>query len=630
MCGIAGIIQVGGTPLRVCSPETLARMTDRMVHRGPDDRGLFQRNGVAIGARRLSIIDVDGGHQPFANEDHAVWAAQNGELYNHKEIRQTLEARGHTFKSRCDTEILPHLYEEHGDRFAEHLQGMFAVVVWDDTAKKAVLARDRLGIKPLYYAHVGDRLVFGSELKSVLASGLVSSELNYEGIDAYMDLGFFPTPLTPLKQVRKLRPGHRLIVDAKGVREERYWSYPEPTQLRAKTSVVSYAEELLFRLERSVCQRLMSDVPLGAMLSGGLDSSLVVALMARNMSKPVKTFSIGFEGTGRQNELDDAEFVSNYFGTDHHAIELPLDMEVDLASLVWHMDEPLADLSSVGFLALSGLARKHVTVTLSGQGADELFGGYRKHRAAALAGICRKRVGGMIIDGLTKPFLRAPGQYGRMARTLSAADPVTRLLATSGNLGSTERKNLFRGPLRDVGGGQARRAAQALLGGVELDPLCGALHLDAQMGLVDDMLHYFDRASMAHSLEVRVPFLDHEFVEFSSQVPSEYKVGPRFETKHVLKHAARGVVPDRIIDKTKVGFFNQAVDGWITAQLDGPIRHHLLDSSACTADILDRKAVDQLVRQHKAGRKDGAYVLLEILMLETWLRTYLPRALDGS
>ena len=200
MCGITGIIQVGGPPREICSPGTLLRMTDSMIHRGPDDRGLFQRNGIAIGARRLSIIDVEGGHQPFANENDAVWAAQNGELYNHGEIRQDLEARGHKLRSRCDTEILPHLYEEHGDRFAEQLQGMFAVVVWDDTNRRAVLARDRLGIKPLYYALVGDRLVFGSELKSVLASGLVSSELNYQAIDAYMDLGFFPTPWTPLSR----------------------------------------------------------------------------------------------------------------------------------------------------------------------------------------------------------------------------------------------------------------------------------------------------------------------------------------------------------------------------------------------------------------------------------------------
>jgi asparagine synthase (glutamine-hydrolysing) len=350
--------------------------------------------------------------------------------------------------------------------------------------------------------------------------------------------------------------------------------------------------------------------------------------MARNMSEPVKTFSIGFEGTGEQNELNDAKLVSEQFGTDHHALELPLNAEVDLASLVWHLDEPLADLSSLGFLALSGLAREHVTVALSGQGADELFGGYRKHRAAALAGICHKRLGGLLVGGLTKPLVRAPGRYGRMARTLSAADPVARLLATSGNLPSGERERLFRGPLADVGGGQARQAALAALGTAELDPLGGALHLDGQMGLVDDMLHYFDRASMAHSLEVRVPFLDHEFVEFSSQIPPEYKVGPRFSTKHVLKQAARGLVPDRIIDKPKVGFFNRAVDGWIRAQLDGPIQRHLPDSSAHTADIFDPKVVEQLVRGHKAGRGTGAYVLLEILMLETWLQTYLPRALD--
>ena len=366
-------------------PGVLDRMTDTMTHRGPNDRGTYTADGIALGVRRLSIVDVEGGHQPFANEDESIWAIQNGELYNHNDVRERLGARRHRFETRCDTEILPHLYEDVGAAFPEHLRGMFGIALWDGRERRAVLARDRLGIKPLYYAEVDDLLVFASELKSLLASGLVDVDLDYEAIDAFLSLGFVPGPMTPLAAVRKLMPGHRLIVDSRGVRTEAFWSYPEPAPVEMSLDAAS--EQLLAGLEESVRLRLMSDVPLGAMLSGGIDSSVIVALMARQMSEPVKTFSIGFAGAGEGNELADARLVSEHFGTDHHELELSFaDETVDLSELVWHLDEPLADLSALGFLALSELAAKHVTVALSGQGADELLGGYRKHRAAAIAG----------------------------------------------------------------------------------------------------------------------------------------------------------------------------------------------------------------------------------------------------
>lgn len=371
------------------APQALDRMTDVMTHRGPNDRGTYLADGVALGVRRLSIVDVEGGHQPFGSEDGRIWAIQNGELYNHGRIRADLERRGHRFASRCDTEIIPHLYEEVGPAFPERLRGMFGLAVWDERNRRAVLARDRLGIKPLYYAVAGDVVVFASELKSVLASGLVGTELDYDAIDAFLSLGFVPGPLTPLAGIRKLMPGHRLVVDAAGVREEPFWSYPPPAP--AEMTLEDAAERLLAELEESVRLRLMSDVPLGAMLSGGLDSSLIVALMARHMNEPVKTFSIGFAEAGSANELADARLVARTFGSDHHELELSFaDDSVDLAELVWHLDEPLADLSSLGFLALSELAAKHVTVALSGQGADELLGGYRKHRAAAIVGAWRR------------------------------------------------------------------------------------------------------------------------------------------------------------------------------------------------------------------------------------------------
>ena len=606
-------------------PGVLDRMTDAMTHRGPNDRGTYVDDGIALGVRRLSIVDVEGGHQPIANEDGSVWAVQNGELYNHADIRGPLAGRGHRFQTRCDTEIIPHLYEDVGAAFPEQLRGMFGIALWDGRERRAVLARDRLGIKPLYYAVAGDLVVFASELKSLLASGLVDVELDYEAIDAFLTLGFVPGPMTPLAAVRKLMPGHVLVVDSRGVRTEEYWSYPEPTA--TEMSLDEASEGLLAGLEESVRLRLMSDVPLGAMLSGGIDSSVIVALMARQMTEPVKTFSVGFAEAGEGNELGDARVVAEHFGTDHHELELSFaEQTIDLSELVWHMDEPLADLSALGFIALSELATKHVTVALSGQGADELLGGYRKHRAAAIAGAWSRLPRPVRFAGNTA--LRwAPSRLARPSRTLSASDPAERLVAMSGRLGNGLRHQLVRGPLAELDGGTALRAVRERLGGVSHDPLPAALYLDGQLGLVDDMLHYFDRASMAHSLEVRVPFLDHHLVEYCATIPSRHKVH-RLDTKHVLKQAARGLIPDRIIDKPKIGFFHRAVDDWFRAQTRGAISDYLLGPSPRYAEMLDRREVERLVLGHANGTSTrNAHALLSILMLEVWLSSYLPRSL---
>jgi asparagine synthase (glutamine-hydrolysing) len=602
-------------------------MMDVLRHRGPDATGQFVAGPAALGVQRLSIVDVAGGHQPFSNEDGSIVAVQNGELYNHDELRASLRADGHAFRSRCDTEIIPHLYERYGTSFMRHLRGKFGIAVWDERNRRAVITRDRLGIKPLYWAQAGDLVVFASELKSLLASGLIDSALDYEAIDAYLTLGFVPGPSTPLAGVSKLEPGHRLVVDPSGVRVERYWEFPQPSTSRSSASAEDVAAELLEKLEESVVLRLMSDVPLGAMLSGGLDSSLIVALMARNMGSPVKTFAVGFTEAGAGNELADARDVAQRLGADHHELPISLgEQSVDLAGLVWHMDEPLADLSALGFLALSKLAAQHVTVALSGQGADELLGGYRKHRAAALAGAWG-RVPGPLAAAALGLARRGPGRFDRALRTLAAPDAAARLLATSGHLDGAARTNLMRGPMAALDGGAARRAILARMGSMPEQPLPAALYLDGQLGLVDDMLHYFDRASMAHSLEVRVPFLDHELVEFCAGIAPSLKIH-RLNTKHVLKIAARGLVPDRIIDKPKIGFFNGAVDSWLRSQARGAISDHLLGPDPRYAELLDRKAVEQLVRRHAVEpHNESGDLLLAILMLELWLSSFLPRAL---
>lgn len=624
VCGICGVVQTGPGELRkVLLPETLDVMTDLMTHRGPDDRGIYQASGVGFGVRRLSIVDVEGGHQPLSDDSGTVWGMQNGELYNHDQVRRELAADGIAFRTQCDTEVIPHLYRRDGVLFPRALRGMFAVAVWDERERRAVVARDRLGIKPLYYAHAGDLLVFGSELKALLASDLIRPTLDFEAIDAYLSLGYFPGPRTPLAGVSKLMPGTVLVADERGVRIERYWEYPHPAPGDARRSTESWKAELLEKLDEAVRLRLMSDVPLGAMLSGGLDSSLVVALMARHMGQPVKTFSVGFRESG-ENELTDARYVAQLFGTEHHELELSFaDDTVDLETLAWFMDEPLADLSALGFMALSKLASEHVTVALSGQGADELLGGYRKHRAAAL--LRRFEPVRLPLSTIGRSAARWSPALARLGATFAAATPTERLLAMSGRINAEQRARLVRSGHDALNGMAAQYTVDALADGLDADPVAEALYLDAQLALVDDMLHYFDRASMAHSLEVRVPFLDHPLVEFCATIPTELKVR-RLTTKHLLKEAARGIVPDRIIDKQKTGFLRGAVSAWFGAQAGRAIDDYLLAPQPRYAEFLDAGEVARLVARHRETHDaDLGYLLLALLMLEVWLSTYLPR-----
>ncbi len=596
-----------------------------MTHRGPDDRGTYTGTGAALGVRRLSIVDVEGGHQPVSNKDGSIWAIQNGELYNHLELRR--ELRTHRFRSRCDTEILPHLYEDAGDALPERLRGKFALAVWNERDRTGLIARDRLGVKPLYYAARGDLLVFASELKGLLASGLVEPDLDHAAIDALLTLGFVPGPLTPLRDVFKLLPGHRIVVDGDGFRVERYWEYPAPAPDPGPTAQ-EWQQLLLSELEDAVRVRLMSDVPLGAMLSGGLDSSLIVALMARNTTEPVKTFSVGF-ADARDNELADAREVARLFGADHHELELTMtDATVDLADLVWSMDEPVADLSSLGFLALSELAARHVKVALAGQGADELFGGYRKHRVAAAAERWQRLPGPVRASGRLAATL-GPRPARRLRDALEARDGVDRLLAMSALLEPSLREELYGSRrLRSCDGGAAKAAISRTIGELAAPPLAETLHVDGQLALVDDMLHYFDRASMARSLEVRVPFLDHKVVELSARIPTELKVHG-LTTKHVLKQAALELLPERIVTKRKVGFFHGSISAWFRAQTDGAIVDYLLAPSPRYAELLERRAVERLVRRHRQSRHSGTgRLLLSILLLEVWLSTYLPRAMQ--
>ena len=623
MCGICGVVQIAGEWRQVVSPEQLDAMTDAMTHRGPNDRGTYAAPGIALGVRRLSIVDVEGGHQPVESEDGNVVAIQNGELYNHAELRRELRTDGHQFVSRCDTEILPHLYERYGTGFPAQLRGKFGIAVWDERLRRVILARDRMGVKPLYWARVGDVVVFASELKSILASGMLQPQVDLEAIDLYLSLGFVPGPRTPIAGVRKLAPGSIVVISPADVREEPYWSYPEPHPDPHARQVEDYADELLPLLREAVRDRLMSDVPLGAMLSGGLDSSLVVALMAEASNRPVVTFSVGFR-EDEANELADARRIAEGFGCEHHELELSVTQNaVDIDELAWRLDEPVADLSALGFDLLSQVAAEHVTVALAGQGADELFGGYTKHRAAATIGAL-----GFVPEGLRRAVGGLPWPNPRLRRAFNAfgaEDPSSRLLAMSGRLVNGLRADLYKGALASVREDNAYTAVEALRGGLDGDPLGVTLYLDARLGLVDHMLLYFDRTSMAHSLEVRVPYLDHRLVEWAATVPPSMKVR-RGVSKRVLKAAGVRLLPPQTVNKRKVGFFRSALDVWLNAQLAGPAGERLQARDAAYAELLDSAAVEELVDGYRRKRtEDAARLVFAILLLDSWLTTFIRR-----
>ena len=624
MCGICGVVQVTGTLRDIVEPARLDAMTDVMTHRGPDDRGVHLAPGIGIGVRRLSIVDVEGGHQPVTNERGTIVAAQNGELYNHLQLRRELESDGHVFQSQCDTEVLPHLYERHGPAFVEKLRGKFGLVVWDHPRRRAVIARDRLGVKPLYWAVSDDRLVFASELKSVLTSGLVGTSLDADALDEYLTLGYVPAPKTPLRDVRKLLPGHALVVENGEVREEPYWLFPAPEPEPPGRDLDDYADELLELLGEAVRLRLMSDVPLGAMLSGGLDSSLIVALMAEMGSGPVETFSVGFREDGDLNELPHARRVAEAFGCNHHDLELSLtDAAVELSDLVWYLDEPVAELSAVGFLALSRLATQHVTVALSGQGADELFGGYRKHRVAGL--LRRLDVLPLGVRRLLgQPLRLAPDRLARLSAVLSTDDPVARQLAMSGHVDAKTRADLYAGPL-----GCGRRLRRRLPRSRRRPRRC-ARNLDVPRRAASPGGQHapllrpdVDGGVTRGACPISRPCPGRVGV----RLPSRARVDGRLTTKVVLRRAAARYLPPDIIGRPKVGFFRNSAAAWLRAQLNGEAGETLLDRSRPLHALLDSAAIEQLVREFRASNRwEGTQLVLAMLVLDAWLADFLPRA----
>jgi asparagine synthase (glutamine-hydrolysing) len=617
MCGICGMFVPGGGP--VVRRETLKAMADTIQHRGPDDEGFYVDEFAGLGHRRLSIIDVAGGHQPLSNEDGTVWIVFNGEIYNFEELNRRYLSSGHSFKTRSDTETIVHLYEELGEACFATLRGMFSLALWDSRKKRLVLARDRVGKKPLFYSWDGQRLLFGSEIKALFPAGGVSKAIDIEALSDYFSYQYVPAPKTIYTSVRKLRPAHYLVADANGIREVEYWDIRFDQV--GQRSEQEWCEALLDEYKTAVRSRLISEVPLGAFLSGGVDSSSVVALM-NGFQSPVTTCSIGFTEDS-YDEANDARRFAATLGANHFE-HIVRPRAIDLVSkLAWHYDEPFADSSAVPTYYVSNVARQHVTVVLSGDGGDENFVGYRRYKLTHWEEQLRSR----IPAGLRRTVF---GSLGRAYPKLGWAPRVFRAKSTFQSLARSPIDGYFHGisccppdlKTRLLNGDVLRRlngydSADVLRYHYDRastdDPLSRIQYVDIKTYLVDDILTKVDRASMANSLEVRCPLLDHKLMELAAQIPSGLKLHHN-QGKYVFKKALEGVVPAEVLTRSKKGFAVPVAE-WFRGELKPFAQEVLLDRKD---DVINASFLSGCWKQHQRGQRDWSALLWCVLMFRTW------------
>ena len=626
MCGIVGFVNAGG---RAADREVLEVMNRAIVHRGPDDDGFYVDQNAAMAMRRLAIIDLAGGKQPMHNADRTKWIVFNGEIYNYRELRADLEKRGHRFYTHSDTEAIVHLYDEYGADCLRHLRGMFAIAIWDEVDRSLFLARDRVGKKPLLYSHLpnGD-LVFGSEFAAVLEHGSVPREVDHAAIDEYLSFICVPAPRTAFKHIRKLEPGHWLRWRAGEVETRRYW-LPDFSQ-KVKITEREAIEETTRILAESTRLRMISEVPLGAFLSGGVDSSIVVALMARESSSPVKTFSIGFEEQDF-SELKYARRVAEHVGAEYHEFIVRPDAVEVLPTLVEHYGEPFADSSALPTYYVSRETRRHVTVALNGDGGDESFAGYERYMAMELAELYRRiprPLRRWVIEGpvnllpsseLHKTRVREvqrflisanEGRGERYFRWMSAFKPAAKpALYTAGFAA-------------EVGQHRAADVLDQWFARAEgLGMLDATLLTDQMTYLPNDLLPKVDIASMANSLEARSPFLDHNVIEFAASLPENLKMN-LFRPKYLLKKVAARLVPPEVVYRRKMGF-GVPIGKWFRGEMSGFVSDILLSERSLGRGLFEPAEIRRYVDQHIKGEFDHATQLWSLLMLELWYRRFI-------
>ncbi len=636
MCGIAGIVARDGL-----HPDDLSRavlMRDVMVHRGPDGEGLHSDSYAVLAHRRLSIVDVSGGQQPLSNEDGTIWVTYNGEIYNHAEVRRELELAGHRYRTRCDTETIVHAYEQWGDACVDRFRGMFAFAIWDAPRRRLLLVRDRLGVKPVYWAESGGRVLFASEIKSILESGLVSVEANGFAIPELLATRYTSGTDTLFRGIHKLLPGHKLVYEDGRLRTAAYWDLPldGPDPALAARSEHDLVDEFRARLQESVRLRLMADVPLGMFLSGGIDSSAIAALMAREIDRPVETFSVAFADRA-YSELEYAREVARAIGANSHEVVIgDRDFFGALPRLIWHEDEPIAHPSSVPLHFVSALAREHVKVVLTGEGSDELLAGYGKYPRA----LANWRAGSVYEALLPRP-LRAliasrvvphlPGVLGRYAsRSFLAMTRGVETMFLDNFAGMPmrvqrqviagdvlRRANVYGPSLRYFATATAGRTGGAASGASLLSRL---LYTDIKTYLVE-LLMKQDQMSMSTSIESRVPFLDHQLVEFAMRLPDRMKLSG-LTTKRILREAMRGVIPPSILTRPKMGFPVPFGD-WTRGAWHGVVRDVLLDRRTRERGLINAPALERLLDDTRDGRRQGGDTLWALVNLELWYRTFI-------
>ncbi len=625
MCGITGIYGLE-------DKELIKRMTDVIDHRGPDDKGYFIDKEISLGVRRLSIIDVKGGKQPIFNENQDKVIIFNGEIYNYKELKQELENKGHRFGTNSDTEVIVHCYEEFGERCVDKLRGMFAFAIYDLNNKKLFIARDRLGIKPLYYCLYDNKFVFGSEIKSILQF-VERREIDYKALDAYFAMRFVFGERTLFNGIKRLMPGHYLEYDGKDLKIKKYWEF----SINESNYDSKYYEESLMKLiEESVRIRLMSEVPLGAYLSGGVDSSTIVGVMSKFMDEPVKTFSVGFGYEEEEEELKMAKFVSEHFGTDHEEIIVKTDAIKFLPRIVWHFDEPVADPAAVPTYLLSERAKKKVTVVLTGEGGDEMFAGYEHYKIMKIGERFKKlprgflkfvpKLASVIPGGFLNLFFKYSERLGeeginRFGRYLDELNNRKEAYCEIINIfDKKEKEEFYSDKLKEfLRNYKAEEGFNTFFNDQEL--LKELINLEINTELPEDLLMKVDKMTMAHSVEARVPFLDHKLVEFAATIPSNFKLNG-VKDKYILRRCAARILPREIFNRKKQRFF-VPLDIWFKEDLRGLVENFLSESNVVKRGFFNYNYIKKILGNYEKSRLFYGRQLWSILNFEMWHRIFI-------
>ena len=625
MCGIVGKYNLNEEPV---SPELINRMCDKLIHRGPDDSDIFVDSNIGLGHRRLSIIDLSElGRQPMSSQDQSIWITFNGEIYNFQELKTDLISKGYSFKSNSDTEVIIYLYQEYQEKCLDLLRGMFAFAIWDKSNQILFLARDRIGKKPLYYYFNGKTLLFASEIKSILVDAVVEREINYEAFYDYFKYQYVPDPKTIFKNIYKLNPGNYLVCNKQGVQKKEYWDISFANQNNKNETAI--ADELLAILTTSVNLRMISDVPLGAFLSGGIDSSCVVALMANQNTKPVTTCSIGFDSS-KYDEIKYARTIAQKFNTDHYEFTVKQSVSEILNQLVYQFDEPFADSSAVPTYYVSKLARQKVTVALTGDGGDENFAGYKKYSFDDIENKMRRRIPRAIRQSILPPLSEVLSkstlsvlQRGATLFNTLGVDPAYGFYLTNTEFNNGLWEKLINEETkRKIGGYDPFSVSEYYYNKADADDhFQKILYVDLKTYLPGDILVKVDRMSMAHSLEVRAPILDHKVIEFSASLPLHLKYN-KGKKKYILKKTFETILPDEILYRKKMGFSVPLAD-WLRGEIKDITYQSLFSPNSACNLFFSINVLKEIWEKHQSKERNYAPILWSILMFELWFNKYI-------